>query len=231
MILCVQHVEPEKPGRIRAAIADHGLSMRTVRTFAGEPVPRSMRGFDGLVVMGGPMGVNDSARLPHIRAEMRLIENALAREIPMLGICLGSQLLAAVLGAKVKAGPKKEIGWFPVTLTSRAKKDPLFAGVRRRFTALHWHGDIFELPNGAVPLASSSLTRYQAFRWGAAAYGILFHLEATPSIVAGMTRTFAGELIEENVNAKAVVAEARRRNASLDKLASRVFDRWVDLVR
>lgn len=203
--------------------------MQLVRAFAGERIPRSARGLDGLVVMGGPMGVNDAARLPHLRAEMRLIEDALSREIPILGICLGSQLLAAVLGAKVRPGPAKEIGWFPVTLTKEAGADPLFAGVRRRFMALHWHGDIFSLPKGAVPLASSDQTKCQAFRWGRAAYGILFHLEATPSIVSGMARTFAGELIAEGLNASAIVAEARARKGSLDKMAARVFNRWADL--
>lgn len=231
MILCIQHIACEKPGRIRRAIVRRGHAFKTIHTFAGEPVPRSARGLDGLVVMGGPIGVNDADRLPHLRAEMRLIEDALGRDLPVLGICLGSQLLAAILGAKVKAGPKKEIGWFPVTLTPQAKTDPLFAGTAHRFTALHWHGDVFALPKKAVPLASSALTRHQTFRWGRAAYGILFHLEATPSIVAGMARTFSSELIEENVDAGSVVAVARRQNASLDKLADRVFGGWVGLIR
>lgn len=230
MILCVQHVACEEPGRIRAALERRGRAVRIVRTYAGEAVPRSARGLDGLVLMGGPMGVRDAARRPHLRVEMRLVEAALGAGVPVLGVCLGSQILAAVLGARVEAADEKEIGWRSVALGPAAATDGLFSGAPRRFVALHWHGDAFDAPAGAVALASSAMTPCQAFRWGRSAYGLLFHIEATPAIVAGMARSFAGELEEEGISAAALVAAARRRKPVLDRLAARVFGAWAETI-
>src|SRR4029453_12808101 len=130
---------------------------------------------------------------PHLRHELRLIETALRHNVPILGICLGSQLLAATLGARVYPGQQKEIGWYPITLKDNASQDRLWHEIDCRFTALHWHGDVFDLPPGAVSLASSALTEHQAFRYGDRAYGLLFHLEVTPSQLQEMVQTFQGE--------------------------------------
>jgi GMP synthase (glutamine-hydrolysing) len=124
----------------------------------------------GLIVMGGPMGVYEEARFPFLRRERNLIERALADRVPVLGICLGSQLLASALGAPVRKGLRKEIGWHPVYLEDAAGDDPLFRETPVEFDAFHWHGDVFDLPTGAVRLAHSSLTEYQAFRYGENAY-------------------------------------------------------------
>ena len=174
--LVLQHIDVEGPGLLGAALQARGVTLRTVRPYAGEPVPARCDA-DALVVMGGPMGVYESDRYPHLSDELRLIEATVADGRPVIGTCLGSQLLAAALGARVYPNTRKEIGWHDVELTDAARDDALLGGVPRRFTPVHWHGDIFDLPAGAVHLAASAITRHQAFRYGANVYGLLFHLE------------------------------------------------------
>jgi len=157
----LQHVACETPGIIAGVLKSQGLSAQTIRPFRSQPVPKRMGDTVGLIVMGGPMGVYDQRSYPFLLDEMRLIEDALKQGKPILGVCLGSQLLAAAVGAKVTKGERKEIGWYPVTLTGSARTDRLWKGVEPSFVAYHWHGDIFELPRGALSLASSDLTECQ----------------------------------------------------------------------
>ncbi len=225
-VLILQHVAPEPPGRIRHALDAHGCSHHTVRIFRDDPVPETLNAA-GLVVMGGPMGVGDIDKRPHLKQEMALIEQALRADIPVLGICLGSQLLAHALGAEVRPGAEKEIGWHEVTLTDDGASDPLFRDVEPSFTAFHWHGDVFNLPDGAVSLARSAQTAHQAFRYGEHAYGLLFHLEVTPSLVASMTRAFADELTAAGLDGASIRDAASDHADSLHAVANTVFGRWV----
>ena len=228
-VLILQHVRPEPPGNIADALDDRGLSHRTVKIFRDEPVPDTL-GADGLVVMGGPMGVGDLDDRPHLSRAIDLIEQALRDDRPVLGVCLGSQLLAHALGADVRPGPQKEIGWGEVTLTDAAADDPLFGEVDDPFTAFHWHGDAFAVPEGAVGLARTAQTEHQAFRYGDTAYGLLFHLEVTPKTVAGMTTAFQDELAEEGVDGAALRRDAMTHEPALRATAHAVFGRWADLV-
>jgi GMP synthase (glutamine-hydrolysing) len=229
-VIALQHVACEKPGLIGDALARVGVAVDLVRTFAGEPVPPDLGDAAGLLVMGGPMSVYEADRLPHLRAELALLERALAAGVPILGVCLGSQLLAAALGARVAPGPRKEIGWFPVSLTDEAASDPLWHGLPRELVGYHWHGDRFDLPRGAVALASSALTPVQAFRHGEHAYGILFHMEVNATIVADMVATFAGELAAERLDGAAIVREAATRLDDLGEIARTVYDRFAAAV-
>jgi GMP synthase (glutamine-hydrolysing) len=226
-IWVLQHHPIENLGTIAAALESAALAWQYVRTYDGHPVPRDMKGAGGLVVMGGPMGVYETRRYPFLRDETALIECALRENKPVLGVCLGSQLLASALGSRVVKGRAKEIGWHRVSLAAGAADDPLFRGLPDSFTALHWHGDVFELPRGAVALASSEMTPVQAFRWGERAYGLLFHLEVTEEQVGAMVREFAGEVKEANADAGEIVASAGRYLASLSPLAESVFGRWA----
>jgi GMP synthase (glutamine-hydrolysing) len=226
-IWVLQHHPVETLGTIAEALASAALAWQYVRPFTGQPVPSDMKGAGGLVVMGGPMGVYEQDRYPFLREEMRLIEAAVKERKPVLGVCLGSQLLAAALGAKVAKSPGKEIGWRPVRLGAAARDDRLFRGVPQSFVALHWHGDVFELPSGAVALASSDKTDCQAFQYGDKAYGLLFHIETTPEIVAGMVRAFAAELDEAAVDGEKITADADRYLPGLESIAATVFSRWA----
>ena len=220
MVLVVQH----EPGEGAGTLAAHlGREVRLVRTFAGEPVPRSMEGARGLVVLGGGMGAYEQDRLPHLRDEIALLRAAVAGEKPVLGICLGSQLLAAALGGTVAPAGRQEIGWYRVKLADVS--DPLFDGAPRDFVAFHWHGDSFTLPDGAVPLASSTLTPLQAFRHGGRAWGVQFHLETDAEVLQAMVAT--GGLADDG---EFILAAAARELPRLRAIADGVFARWAALL-
>jgi GMP synthase (glutamine-hydrolysing) len=137
--------------------------------------------YTGVIIMGGPQSANDAD--PGLAAEMRLIREAVDRGVPILGVCLGAQLIAKALGARVFRNPSKEIGWAPVYFTEAAKDDPLFGGFASPTTFFHWHGETFDLPPGAQWLAYSDLCRHQAFRYGTTVYGVQFHPEITPEMI------------------------------------------------
>ena len=210
----IQHVDGEGPGLIAVALERDGVAIDVTRVHRGEPVPQELGDAGGLVVLGGPMGVYEADQYPHLRDELRLIEAALRAGAPVLGVCLGSQLLATALGARVAPAPAKEIGWFTVTTKPAAASDGLFGPLPASFGALHWHGDFFELPGGAASLASSAKTEHQAFRYGDRAYGILFHLEATPLEVHAMVDVSRNELENAGVSGEELLAETERSAAS-----------------
>ena len=228
-ILVVQHTAPETLGTIADALDPKGVSVEYIRAFLGEPVPKTPDGADGLIVMGGSMGVRDQGKFPYLRDEMTLIERTLKQNKPVLGVCLGSQLLASILGARVTPA-KKEIGWQTVRLSPHAQQDPLWAGVPSSFTAFHWHGDVFDLPSGAVSLASSDMTQHQAFSHGQKAYGLLFHLEMTENMIREMIRTFSDELLEQNQDSGWMIQKGIEYLPVMEKIGGAVFGRWADLL-
>lgn len=221
-ILVLQHAACETPGTIADALP--GFTLETIRTDLGQPVPQELAAA-GLIVMGGPQSVYEQDKFPYLRDELRLIERALRDAKPILGICLGSQLLAAALGARVYPGKQKEIGWFDVTL----RDDPIWTGIPRKFTALHWHGDIFDLPAGATLLASSALTPHQAYRHGSNAFGFLFHMEMTAPQIAEMTAVFADEVRQAGADPRAILAGSAKHLPALRAIGASVFGAWADL--
>ncbi|HXX94773.1 MAG TPA: amidotransferase [Planctomycetota bacterium] len=228
-VIVLQHAAPEGPAAIAGSILRRGLGLRTVRIDRGDPVPGSLDGAAGLVVMGGPMGVYEKDQYPHLAPEIGLLQQALRDGVPTLGVCLGSQLLAASLGARVFPSGRKEIGWHEVQLLEGARADPLWKNAPERFTPLHWHGDIFDLPPGAVPLASSAMTELQAFRSGTNAYGILFHLEIGGAEVREMVATFSAELAAAKIPSGPIVAGIEAHLASVEHIGKEIFDRWAGL--
>lgn len=176
-LLVIQHVSWETPHRILDTC--DGLEVKTVEPPAGEPLP-SHADVAGAVVMGGPMSVHEVGRYPALVDEREWLAEAARREMPILGICLGAQLLARALGAEVRAGEGPEIGFAPVEVHDPA--DPVVGALAPETTVLHWHGDVFDLPDGATPLASSAQTEVQAFRRGNA-WGLLFHPEADTALL------------------------------------------------
>jgi len=224
-VLVLQHAAPEGPAAIGDALRRRGIGLRTVRIDQGAAVPESFDGAAGLVVMGGPMSAYDP--LPHIRAELRLIERALKAELSILGVCLGSQLLAAALGARVYSSGRKEIGWHEVWLSEASRQDPLWQDVDERFMAFHWHGDIFDLPKGAVSLASSSMTAQQAFRAGKNVYGMLFHLEVGEPQVREMVTTFSDELAAAKIPGAPIFDGIPAHLPALQRIGAQIFDRWA----
>ena len=230
-VTILQHVHCETPGIISDCLQSADIDTRWIRTFEGDPIPFSMEAQAGLIVMGGPMSVSDHEQFPFLLEEQRLIEAALKDDKPVLGVCLGSQLLAATLGAEVKSGAQKEIGWHAITLAQGAASDALWKDLPQQFTAYHWHGDVFELPHEAVSLAYSELTACQGFRYGTNAYGILFHIEMTEKIIQNMLEEFSDELEEEKIVARSIIEKIGDFLPNLQTVGSRVFQRWVKLLK
>ena len=226
-IWVLQHHPAENLGAIADALESAALAWQYVRIFDGHPVPGDMKGAGGLIVMGGPQTVYQPDRYPYLRAEIALIESALKAGRPVLGVCLGSQLLAAALGATVRRGAQREIGWYPVRLRPEANEDRLLRGLPGEFVACHWHSDVFELPSGAVPLASSEFTELQAFRYGTSAWGLLFHAEMTQTILAALVSEFGEGLKRVGIDGGTILAAAPHHLPALGGIGETIFGRWA----
>jgi len=227
-LIVLQHAACETPGLIADAL--QGCQLQTIRAYDGEPVPKELGRAAGLIVMGGPQSVYEQEKFPYLLDELRLIENALRASKPILGICLGSQLLAAALGAPVTKARQKEIGWHKVTLQFEARHDALFSRLPHSFMAWHWHGDLFELPRSAISLASSAQTPHQIFRHGVYAYGLLCHLEITRPQLLEMTKTFADEWKAAGLELPALLDPTEEFLAPLQEIGSQLFHRWASLL-
>ncbi len=193
-ILVLQHVEAEGPGLIKAVAEAEGFCLHTIRLFRGEKLPRDTRRWSAIVVMGGPMGVYDEAEFPFISDELRLLKSAFGLKIPVLGVCLGAQLMARAAGAKVMRGDKKEIGFYRLRLTPAGRGDTLLLGLPEEFTVFQWHGDTFNIPPNASNLASSELFDHQLIKVGPNSYGLQFHIEVTEAMIAEFLSAGAAEL-------------------------------------
>lgn len=175
----LQHADFEDLGCIGPWLQAQGHAVQGSALYAGAPLP-AIEDFDVLIVMGGPMNIYEHAAHPWLVAEKVLIRAAIAAGRRVLGICLGAQLIADVLGGPVRRNAETEIGWFPVQLTAEGRAHPLLTGLPERFTAFHWHGDTYALPPGAQRLAASEACAQQAFAWdGGRVLGLQFHLEVT----------------------------------------------------
>lgn len=175
----LQHVPFEGLGSIEPWLQARGHALTCARLYAGAS-PASVDSFDWLVVMGGPMNVYQTRSYPWLLEEKQAIRAAIDAGRRVLGICLGAQLIADVLGAPVTRNQEREIGWFPVEQLGPSPTHPLFADFPERFEAFHWHGDTFALPPGACHVARSLACAQQAFSWGQRVIGLQFHLETTP---------------------------------------------------
>lgn len=174
----LQHVPFEALGSMESFLRSHGHKLTSTHLYLGQPLP-APEAFDWLIVMGGPMGVHDTSLFPWLKAEKEFLSRAMRQGKTVLGICLGAQLIADVLGARVKKNEYREIGWFPVVPSGQAADTVLAQALPRPFEAFHWHGDTFELPAGATILASSEACRNQGFIIDGHIVALQFHLETT----------------------------------------------------
>ncbi len=230
--LVLQHIACEPPGAYEDVLLERGVELERVEIDEGSALP-DWREFDAIVAMGGPMSANDDDALPWLTTEKRLIAEAVEAERPFWGVCLGVQLLAASLGARVYPGPAPEVGILPVTLTPEGRADPVFAGLPSDVPTLQWHGDTFDLPRDAVLLAGSPAYPNQAFRVRKA-YGVQFHLEVSvdmarewaevPEYAASLERVLGPGALDRLIEELAVDADAMAGHARA------LFERWLDHV-
>ncbi|MEF2145637.1 MAG: type 1 glutamine amidotransferase [Desulfovibrionaceae bacterium] len=194
-IAVLMHVPFEDEGAIAHWAAEGGHRIERFRLFEGRPLPGPEE-FDMFVAMGGPMGAEDDQEHPYLPAERELLAQIARSGRPVLGICLGAQLLSLALGGQVTRNKQPEIGFFGVEMTDEGLAHEVFHGFPRSFEALHWHGDTFSIPDGAVHAASSIACAYQAFVHGERAVGLQFHLEAAPATLDRLLAHCADELVD-----------------------------------
>ena len=225
--IVLQHVEWEGPGIIAQEAAHRGYEVEIRRLDREDALPDADH-LEGLVVMGGPLGVYEEASYPFLRKECELLETTARSGKPVLGVCLGAQLLAKALGARVFPGHGEEIGFGSVELTPAGQDDPLFAGTGNAVPVFQWHGDTFTLPEGAELLASSSMYAHQAFRFGSRAYGLQFHVEPDPGTwAAWQTHLPQGLLDNAASQQKAIESAGKKIIASFfdQVMATETFER------
>lgn len=232
-ILAVRHVASEGMGLLEKIFAEERVPFQYLEA-QKDPFPTvDLSRFSGLVAMGGPMGVYEADRYPFLSREIELLREALRREVPTLGICLGSQLLAAAGGACVFRGPRKEIGWFPIQMRPEAGRDPLLKHCLPESMVFHWHGDTFDLPPRARHLASSERYTHQAFRIGEHAWGLQFHLEMTEPMIRDWVEAAdeKSKTVHPDWNACEVLTQTPCFLPEMETLARKVFGGFVSLVR
>jgi GMP synthase-like glutamine amidotransferase len=230
--LVLQHIACEPPGVFEDVLRERGVELHRVELDEGERLP-DWRDFDAIVAMGGPMSVNDDEQLPWLREEKRAIGEAVRAGKPYWGVCLGVQLLASALGSRVYPGLEPEVGLLPVELTKEGRSDPVFGGLDDTLVTLQWHGDTFDLPDGAARLASSPAYENQAFRYERA-YGVQFHLEVSaemarewaevPEYVTSLERTIGVE------RTPAFLRSIEERADEMRASGRSLFERWLDRV-
>ena len=230
-LLVIQHISCEPPAAYEDELLSRGLSLARVEIDEGQPLP-DWRDFDGIIAMGGPMGANDDEQLPWLGEEKVAIGESVRAGLPYWGVCLGAQLLAASLGARVYTGDAPEVGVLDdLSLTPEAREDPVFADAPATFPALQWHGDSFDLPDGATLLASSPAYQNQAFVFKNA-YALQFHVEVPPGLATewGEVPEYATSL--ERILGRGalprLVDEIERESDRMLGLARSLMGRWLD---
>ena len=231
-LLALQHISCEPPAAFEDELRARGHDLVRVEVDEGEPVP-DWREFAGIVVMGGPMGAYEDDAYPWLEAEKRLLAEAVRADVPVWGVCLGAQLLAAALGARVYPGDRPEVGVLSVELEPEAGDDHVFSAAPPRFPTLQWHGDTFDLPAGATLLAGSTAYPNQAFRVGRS-YGLQFHVEVSLDLATqwGDVPAYA-ESLEKTLGTgslERLLAELAAVEATTVPLARELFGRWLEPV-
>ena len=220
-VFILKHVPSEDAGTILDFLKGHKIPFQGVNLFDGEALP-TIEEVRALVIMGGPMNVDEEDKYPFLYEEKILLKEAIAKDVPCLGVCLGSQLLARALGARVYKAKREEIGWDEVSLTAEAKKDTLFsAAVGAKLQVLQWHGDTFDLPRRAVHLAASEAVPHQAFRFGDKIYALQFHVEVNKPMLE--------EWFRKSKDLSDILKEYDRYEHELSKITAEFYRRFFSL--
>ena len=230
-VLFIQHGFEDGPGLFARTMDDCDVHLSIVHPWRGENIPRDLEGFHGLALGGGSMSAYDADTLFHLHDEMALIRMARALGKPVLGMCLGAQLMASALGGIVFPNTAQEIGFFEINFTPDAHDDPLWQGLTSPLVPAHWHGDTFRLPVGARRLAGSALTANQLFVMDQNLYGFQFHLEFDLPVMQQMIISDADYLKAHGVDPDLMLANASKHLPAVEPVARTVFSRWAKLMR
>ena len=232
-VLVFRHSATEGPGYFATFLERHGIPLQLLRIDAGDEVPDTLNGFSGICLMGGPMSVNDE--LPWIARELSLIRRAVEQKLPVIGHCLGGQLMSKALGGVVGANPAKEIGWGEVRITDPAAAGAWLGEPSSPLLAFHWHGETFSIPPGAVRILDSALCRNQAFVLDERHIGMQCHVEMTPELIAAWCASGAEEIASSPgpgvQSAAEMQADLGDRVPRLHALADKIYSRWIQGLR
>lgn len=232
-LLVFQHVPHEILGTFNPQLKDVGFRIRYVNFGRTPDAQPNVEKYDGLIVLGGPMCLSQRDNYPHLDTEIEAIRTAMEQQMPILGICLGAQLIAAALQARVHRNPVKEIGWYDVSPTDAGRKDPLFRFFRSSEKIFQWHGDTFDIPHDAVCLASSPDCANQAFRYGDRVYGLQFHLEVDAPLIERWLKTPAHirelEELGPDITADNIRAETPQYIDDSTRLGEQLFGEFIRL--
>lgn len=209
-VLFIKHIDIEGPGTMLEYINTKAIQYKIIDLSLGDNLPSHPNEYEAIVILGGPMNVFEEDKHNYLKDEDIFIKEALKERVPMLGLCLGAQLIAKATGAKVKKSPGKEIGWFKVSLTNDGLKDSIFNGLEKEIEVFQWHGDTFEIPDNGLHLASSSACDNQAFKYNSNVYGFQFHLEVTKNMVKEWLDAYSEEILSmgDKVNKEGIIERA-----------------------
>ncbi len=224
--LAVRHVAFEDAGLLADLLKERGFSLHYLEAGIEKIEHDTLLAPDLVIVLGGPIGVYEEAQYPFLNGEIAAVRARLDAKKPMLGICLGAQLMAYALGAEVKPGPEKEIGWAPVELTEAGEKSVL--APLKDVPVLHWHGDAFGLAKGAENLARTRVCPHQAFRIGKHALGLQFHVEANPAKIEQWLIGHTVELGKAKIDPRDIRKQTETLGARTAEAGRKVFSAWLD---
>lgn len=226
MILIIKHIDIEGPGTLGAFFEETGWKMKIVELDKGDRL-LLINEYEAIISLGGPMNVYEEAKYPFLKEEDKLIKMALQKETPILGICLGAQILAKACGARVMKSTQKEIGWQKVNLTDEGKRDPLFENMPGQLPVFQWHEDTFDIPEKGLHLAQSPACPNQAFRFGSNAYGLQFHIEVTPEMIESWVRAYTKK---ESIETKEMVIESYKAKGAFGKQAQMIYNNFSRII-
>jgi GMP synthase-like glutamine amidotransferase len=225
-VLVIKHIDIEGPGTLGDFMEKNAVPYQVVNAFLEDSYVEEPDDFSAIISLGGPMGVYDDEEVyPFLGWENAFLKRAVRENVPVLGICLGAQLIAKATGAKVTKAPAKEIGWLDVSLTEDGQADPLFKGLPEKLLVFQWHGDTFEIPKGGKHLAKSGVCPNQAFRVGTNAYGLQFHLEVTPPMINQWIDAYKEELdsLKGAVDPKKIAKQSEENSTAYNERAERFY--------
>ena len=220
--IVLMHVESEGPGTLGTFLQNHGVEIETRKLYAKDPVPTEISGLDAVISMGGPMNVYEEDEYPFLKDETDFLRQAIDAGIPVMGVCLGAQMIAKACGKKVYRAPEEEVGWCQISLSEKARDDDLFKDLPSPLTVFQWHGDTFDVPDGGVLLATSEVCKNQAFRYKNA-YGLQFHVEVTGDMLE--------EWFEDSDRKEEILEKYKVLRAELDGNAEKIYRGFLKLMQ